>query len=111
MPLDSQFYQRVTLKDHLFPAGFAGLCASLTIEESHAGREIQVIVGSPRKVLEADVVKFAKELTRQIRISRGWSVLKVVVEPLEFRELPALGKPTCCKGDLAAWVVEQQSSG
>ena len=56
MPLDSQFYQRVTLKDHLFPAGFAGLCASLTIEESHAGREIQVIVATPRKGPEVEVV-------------------------------------------------------
>jgi hypothetical protein len=87
-PPKYHYYHQVTLNDHLFPTGFAHLPASLLIKKSLSGREMQVIVGSTSKVAGATVAKFAKELTKHMRVSRGWSIVNVSVKRMEFRELP-----------------------
>ena len=55
---------------------------------------------------ESTLVEFASEFTRHMRMNQGWSTLRVIVEPIEFRELPPLGKPTHIEGDLNTWIVE-----
>jgi hypothetical protein len=48
MSSQNHYYRLVTLNDHLFAAGFAGMGASLLARKSPEGREIKVIVASPR---------------------------------------------------------------
>lgn len=43
MSSENQYYSLVTLNDHLFAAGFAGMRAALLARKSPAGREIKVI--------------------------------------------------------------------
>jgi hypothetical protein len=85
---ENQYYSLVTLNDNLFATGFAGMRASLLVRKSPAGREIKVVVASPSKVSEGAVIKFAKKLTKHIRVSRGWSAVSATIQPMEIRELP-----------------------
>jgi hypothetical protein len=70
-----------------------------------AGHEIVVIVGSPSKVAKATLFEFAMKLTEHTRVHQGWSGVRVIVEPMDFRELPPLGEPRHVEGDLTAWIV------
>jgi hypothetical protein len=90
----------------MFAAGFAGIRAALLATKSPVGREIKVVVASPSKVSEGTVIKFAKTLTKHMRVSRGWSAVSATVHSMEIRELPPLGTPLQTKGDLTAWIVE-----
>jgi hypothetical protein len=103
---ENQYYSLVTLNDHLFAAGFAGMRASLLARKSPAGREIKVVVASPSKVSDSAVIKFAKKLTKHIRVSPGWSAVSATVQSIEIRELLPLGTPQQTKGNLTAWIVE-----
>jgi hypothetical protein len=80
MSSENHYYSLVTLNDHLFASGFAGMRASLLARKSPDGREIKVIVASPSKVSEGTVVKFAKKLTKHMRVSRGWSAVSASVQ-------------------------------
>ena len=106
MSSENQYYSLVTLNDHLFAAGFAGMRAALLARKSPAGREIKVIVVSPSKVSDSTVIKFAKTLTKHIRVSRGWSAVSAAVRSMEIGELPPLGSAQQTKGNLTAWIVE-----
>ena len=79
MPSENHYYNLVTLNDQLFAAGFAGMRASLLARKSPAGLEIKVVVASPSKVSDSAVIKFAKKLTKHIRVSRGWSAVRATV--------------------------------
>jgi hypothetical protein len=94
MPPENHCYTKVVLNDNV------------PVDDSLSGREIQLIVGSPSKMAESTLVEFASEFTRHMRMNQGWSTLRVIVEPIEFRELPPLGKPTHIEGDLNTWIVE-----
>ncbi len=106
MSSENHFYSLVTLNDHLFAAGFAGMRASLLARKSPAGREIKVVVASPSKVSEGTVIKFAKKVTKHIRVSRGWSAVSVSVQSMQIGELPSLGTPQQTRGNLTAWMVD-----
>jgi hypothetical protein len=83
----------------------AGLSQAATTDNPVAGREIVVIVSSPSKVAKATLIEFATKLTEHTRVNQGWSGVHVIVEPMEFRELPPLGEPRHVEGDLTAWIV------
>jgi hypothetical protein len=106
MSSQNQYYSLVALNDHLRPTGFAHLSASLLMKKSPLGREIKVIVGSPSKVSDATVIKFAKKLTKHMRVSRGWSAVSVDVQSMEIPELPPHGTPQQTEGNLTAWIVD-----
>jgi hypothetical protein len=106
MSSENHYYSLVTLSDHLFPSGFAGMGASLLARKSPAGREIKLVVASPAKVSESSVINFAKKLTKHMRVSRGWSAVSVSVQSVQIAELPTLGTPQQTKGNLTAWIVE-----
>jgi hypothetical protein len=106
MSSENHYYSLVTLSDHLFPSGFAGMDASLLASKSPAGREIKLVVASPAKVSEGNVIKFAKKLTKHMRVSRGWSAVSATVQSMQIAELPPLGTPQQTKGNLTAWIVE-----
>ena len=91
MSSENHYYSQVTLNDHLFAAGFAGMRASLLARKSPAGREIKVVVASPSKVSDSAVIKFAKKLTKHMRVSRGWSAVSASVQSMQIGELPPLG--------------------
>jgi hypothetical protein len=103
---ENHYYRLVTLSDHLFPSGFAGMGASLLSRKSPAGREIKLVVASPAKISESSVIKFAKKLTKHVRVSRGWSAVSASVQSVQIAELPRLGTPQQTKGNLTAWIVE-----
>ena len=106
MSSESHNYSLVTLNDRLFP-GFAGIMrASMLARESLLGREIKVVVASPSNVAEGKAIKFAKKVTKHIRVSRGWSFVSASVESMGIRELPPLGIPQQTEGTLTAWIVE-----
>jgi hypothetical protein len=44
MSSENHYFSLVTLSDHLFPSGFAGMGASLLASRSPAGREIKLVV-------------------------------------------------------------------
>ncbi len=94
MPSENHCYAKVVLNDNM------------PVDDSLSGREIQLIVGSPSKMAESTLIEFASEFTRHMRLSQGWSTVHVIVEPIEFHELPPLGKPTHSEGDLNTWIVE-----
>jgi hypothetical protein len=96
-------YRRMPLENHYYKVV---LNENMPVDDSLSGREIQVIVGSPAKLAESTLVDFATEFTKHIRMNQGWRTLQVNVEPMEFQELPPLGKPTHTEGDLNAWMVE-----
>src|SRR5258708_38208364 len=111
MSSENQYYSLVTLNDHLFAAGFAGMRAALLARKSPAGREIKVIVVSPSKVSDSTVIKFAKTLTKHIRVSRGWSAVSAAVRSLEIGELPPLGTAQQTKGNLAICQITRKRFG
>lgn len=84
----------------------AGRDAGSTGKMPRSGREIQVIVSSHSTVANAIIIQFAKELTKPLRLSRGWRDVHATVESLHARELPPLGTPWHTEGDLTAWIVE-----
>src|SRR5258708_29494633 len=110
MPSENHYYSLVTLNDQLFAAGFAGMRASLLARKSPTGLEIKVVVASPSKVSDSAVIKFAKTLTKHIRVSRGWSAVSAAVQSLEIGELPPLGTTQQTNGNLTAWIVEHRSA-
>ena len=83
----------------------AGLSQATTVDNPVAGHEIVVIVRSPSKVVKATLIEFATKLTEHTRVNQGWSGVHVIVEPMEFRELPPLGEPRHVEGNLTAWIV------
>jgi hypothetical protein len=85
MSSENHYYSLVTLSDHLFPSGFAGMGASLLASKSPAGREIKLVVAGPAKVSEGSVIKFAKKLTKHMRVSRGWSAVSPVKRERKLR--------------------------
>ena len=94
MPSENYCYTKVVLNDNL------------PVDDSLSGREIQLIVGSPSKMAEASLIEFASEFTRHTRLNQGWTTLQVNVEPMEYQELPSLGKPTHTEEGLTAWIIE-----
>jgi hypothetical protein len=94
MPLENHYYTKVILNDNM------------PVDDSLSGREIQLIFGSPSKMEESTLVEFASEFTKQMRTNQGWDTLHVIVEPIEYQELPPLGEPTRVEGDLNTWIVE-----
>jgi hypothetical protein len=82
-----------------------GFSQAATVDNPVAGHEIVVIVGSPSKVAKATLIEFATKLTEHTRVNKGWNGVHVIVEPMEFRELPTLGEPRHVEGDLTAWIV------
>jgi hypothetical protein len=94
MPPENHYYVKVLLNENM-PVG-----------DSLSGREIQLIVGSPSKIAEATLNEFASEFTRHTRMNQGWTTLQVIVEPMEYQELPPLGKPTHSEEGLTAWIIE-----
>jgi hypothetical protein len=83
----------------------AGLSQAATVDNPVAGHEIVVIVGSPSKVAKATLIEFATKLTEHTRVNKGWNDVRVVVEPMEFRQLPPLGEPRHVEGELTAWII------
>jgi hypothetical protein len=73
MSSENHYFGLVTLSDHLFPSGFAGMGASLLARKSPAGREIKLVVASPAKVSEGSVIKFAKKPGGRTRLIHGRS--------------------------------------
>jgi hypothetical protein len=65
----------------------------------------RVVVGSPSNVPEGKAIKFAKKVTKHIRVSRGWSFVTASVQFMGIRELPPLGTPQQTQGTLTAWIV------
>lgn len=104
---ENEYYHEVSLHGvvRLTRLPGAGLSQTATVDNPVAGHEIQVIVGSPSKVAKATLIEFATKLTEHTRVNQGWSGVHVIVEPMEFRELPALGEPRHVEGDLIAWIV------
>jgi hypothetical protein len=51
-------------------------------------------------------IKFAKKVTKHIRISRGWSFVSASVQPMEMSNLPLLGAPQQTERRFTAWIVE-----
>ena len=106
MSSQSDNYSLVTLNDRLFP-GFAGIMrASMVAKRSPSDREIKVVVASPSNVAAGKAIKFAKKVTKHIRVSRGWSFVSASVQSLGIRELPPVGTPQQTQGTLTAWIVE-----
>jgi hypothetical protein len=66
----------------------------------------QAYARQENQTAEGTVIKFAKKLTKHLRVSRGWSAVSATVQSIEIRELPPLGTPLQAKGDLTAWIVE-----
>ena len=94
MPPENNYYSEVILND-----------PTLTVNNPVEGHEIQIIIGSASKAAKGTLIDFAKKLTEHTRVNQGWSGVHVIVEPMEFRELPALGEPTYTEGDLNAWIL------
>jgi hypothetical protein len=94
MPPENFYYAKVVLNDNM------------PVDDSLSGREIQLIVGSPSKMAETDLIEFASEFTRHTRMNQGWSTVHAVAEPVGFKELPALGEPSHTEGGVSAWIVE-----
>jgi hypothetical protein len=104
---ENEYYHEISLhgvvRHTRFPG--AGLSQAATVDNPVAGHEIVVIVGSPSKVAKAYLIEFATKLTAHTRVNQGWSGIHVIVEPMEFRELPPLGEPRHVEGELTAWIV------
>ncbi|MBV8898720.1 MAG: hypothetical protein JOY92_01235 [Verrucomicrobia bacterium] len=108
MSSEAQHYYEVILDEPsvYWVEELAGRDPGSAGEVPRSGREIQVIVGSPSKVADATVVQFAKELTKPLRLGRGWRDVNATVQPLQSHDLPPLGIPSHTEGNLAAWIVE-----
>jgi hypothetical protein len=104
---ENEYYHEVSLHGvvRLTRLPGAGLSQAATVDNPVAGHEIVVIVSSPSKLVKATLIEFATKLTEHTRVNQGWSGVHVIVEPMEFRELPPLGEPRHVEGDLTAWIV------
>jgi hypothetical protein len=100
-----QNYSLVTLNDRVVP-GFAGIMRESVREKTLSDRELKVVVASPSHVSEGKAIKFAKRVTKHIRVSRGWSLVSAIVEPVEMSNLPLLGTPQQIERNFTAWLVE-----
>ena len=104
---ENEYYHEVSLHGVVrltrFPG--AGLSQATTVDNPVAGHEIVIIVSSPSKVAKATLIEFATTLTEHARVNQGWSGIHVIVEPMEFRDLPSLGEPRHVEGNLTAWIV------
>ena len=88
-----QNYSLITLNDRIVP-GFAGILReSVRAKESLSDRELKVVVASLSHVSEGKVIKFAKKVTKHIRIGRGWSFVSASIQSMEMSKLPPLGAP------------------
>jgi hypothetical protein len=105
--LENDYYNEVSLRGviRLTRLPGAGLSQAATVDDPVAGHEIVVIVGSPSKVEKANLIEFVMKLTEHARVNQGWSCARVIVEALQFRELPPLGEPRHVEGNLTAWIV------
>jgi hypothetical protein len=98
-------YSLVTLSDHVVP-GFAGIMrASMLARQSRLAGEIKVVVAGPARVAQGRAIRFAKMVTKHIRVSRGWSFVNANVQSMEIQDLPSLGTPQQTRGNLTAWIV------
>ena len=104
---ENNYYNEVSLRGvvRLTALPGTGLSQAATVEDPIAGHEIQIIVGSPSKVAKATLIEFVTKLTEHTRVNQAWIGVHVVVEPMEFRELPPLGEPRHVAGNLTAWIV------
>jgi len=104
---ENEYYHEVSLHGvvRLTRLPGAGLSQAATVDNPVAGHEIVVIVGSPSKVAKATLLEFATKLTEHTRVNQGWTGVRVIVEPMDFRELPPLGEPRHVEGNLTAWIV------
>jgi hypothetical protein len=103
---ENHHYSLVTLNDRLFP-GFAGVIrASMIARKPLSSREIKVVVASPSNVTVGKAIKFAKKVTKHIRVSRGWSFVSASIQSIGIRELPPLEIPQQTDGTLTAWIVD-----
>jgi hypothetical protein len=103
-----QNYSLITLNDRIVP-GFAGILReSVRAKESLSDRELKVVVASLSHVSEGKAIKFAKKVTKHIRIGRGWSFVSASIQSMEMSELPPLGAPQQTDRSLTAWIVEQR---
>lgn len=100
-----QSYSLVTLNDRVVP-GFAGIMRESVREKSPSDRELKVVVASPSRVSEGKAIKFAKKVTKHVRISRGWSFVSASVESMDVSNVPPLGTPQQTERSLIAWIVE-----
>jgi len=107
IPPENHYYNEVILHAvvRLTRLHGAGLSQAATVDNPVAGHEIVLIVGSPSKVAKATLIEFATKLTAHTRVNQGWSGIHAIVEPMEFRELPALGEPRHVEGEITAWIV------
>jgi hypothetical protein len=102
---ESQNYSLVILNDRVVP-GFAGIMReSVRARNSASDRELKIVVASPSNVPDGKAIKFAKKVTKHVRISRGWSFVSASVQSMGIRELPPLGTPQQTEGSLTAWIV------
>jgi hypothetical protein len=100
-----QNYCLVTLNDRVVP-GFAGIMRESVREKNPSGRELKIVVANPSRISEGKAVKFAKKVTKHVRISRGWSFVSGSVQPIEMSNLPLLGAPQQTERRFTAWIVE-----
>jgi hypothetical protein len=106
MSLENHYYSLVTFNDRVVP-GFAGIMReSVRAKDSPQTRELKVVVASPSHVAEGKAIKFAKKVTKHLRVSRGWSFVSASVEPMEMSNLPPFGAPQQTERSLTAWIVE-----
>jgi hypothetical protein len=75
-------------------------------EKNPSGRELKIVVANPSRISEGKAVKFAKKVTKHVRISRGWSFVSASVESLDMTNVPPLGTPQQTERSLVAWIVE-----
>ena len=91
MSSQSQNYSLVILNDRVVP-GFAGIMReSVRARNSASDRELKIVVASPSNVLDGKAINFAKEVTKHVRISRGWSFVSASVQSMGSRELQRRG--------------------
>ena len=100
-----QNYRLITLNDRVVP-GFAGIMRESVREKNPSDRELKVVVASPSRVSESKAIKFAKKVTKHVRISRGWSFVSASVESMDVSNVPPLGTPQQTERSLNAWIVE-----
>src|SRR5271156_3006747 len=104
MSSQSQNYSLVILNDRVVP-GFAGIMRE-SVRARKWDRELKIVVASPSNVPDGKAIKFAKKVTKHVRISRGWSFVSASVQSMGNRELPPLGTPQQSEGTLTAWIVD-----
>jgi hypothetical protein len=105
---ENNYYAEVSLRGtvRLTALPGTGLSQTPTVEDPIAGHEIVVIVGCPSKVAKATLIDFVTKLTEHTRVNQAWSGVHVIVEAMEFRELPLLGEPGHVEGDFTACILE-----